>query len=156
MFKRLIRNAVLSIIQEISSRPKPVGIALFRSYTSCMGMGTTFAHPDTPYVGGPGFNAFDYHEFTKDDITDDVDGMIKIKGVWFKEDEVFFYSNPALTDYKKVMGVKYPSLGPWTSIHTLYDHGLSVSYGLFGAENHFYDRKLREEIEKKMQEITSK
>jgi hypothetical protein len=121
-----------------------------------MGMGTTFAHPDTPYVGGPGFNAFDYHEFTKDDITEDLEDKIKIKGVWFKHDEVFFYSNPALNDYKTMMQLKYKNLSSWTSIHTLYDHGLSVSYGIFGATNNFYDRKLRREIDQEMETITKK
>lgn len=149
MVEKMIRRIVFSVLREIENSPKPIGLALFRSYTSCMGHGTSFSHPSSPYIGGPGFNACDYHEFTEKDITENINGKIKIKGVWFDTNEVFFYGDPRLVSFKREIEKKY-QISPWTKIHTLYDHGLSVSSGIFGSQNHFHDKELREQIDNEM------
>src|SRR3990167_9827723 len=83
---------------------KPIGIALFTTYTSCMGFGTTFMHPSKETIGGPGFNAKDFHPFYK--IDDCVEDNIKVNDCWMKRHEVFIFEGKTTDEmilYKREM-----------------------------------------------------
>lgn len=136
-------------------KPK-IGIALFTTYTSCMGMGTGFYHPTIEPLGGPGFGARDFFEFTEDDLTENRSTELKVKGTWFKHNEVLLYQDIKNESTKQVyinkMAKKY-GIRTFTDIHKLYDHGLTVTTGICRTQNHFHDKKLERKINRDMEDI---
>ena len=143
--------------EAIEPEPEPfIGIALFTTYTSCMGMGTFYHQPSTTICNGPGFGARDFFEFTAKDVTERRKTECKIMGAWLENKDVLFYSDIKTPLDKQVfinkMSKKY-QVSKFGDTHKLYDHGLDVSYNMFGSENHFHDKKLERKIDKEINEI---
>lgn len=132
-----------------------VGISIFNTYTSCMGMGTSYLSPSQKLEGGPGFNARDFFEFTIKEISERRETESKIKGAWVNNEDILFYKD-ILGDMDKQifinkMSKKYTVIN-FGDIHKLYDHGLTVNLGLAGGNN-FNDKILENKIRNNMNEI---
>jgi hypothetical protein len=134
--------------------PVPIGLALFTTYTSCMGMGTSYYHPSTPILNAPGFGSRDI--FTLYDIDTKIkEEEIIAKEVVFDREDVFLFDSDEedIEKYKQKMSKKY-KFSAFTDIHKLYDRGLSVRFGLLGtSENVFKDKALEKKIARDMEKI---
>ena len=123
----------------------PIGIAVFTTYTSCMGLGTSFRPPEEETIGGPGFNARDFHPFYR--IDDQIENNIKVNGCWLKNFQIFLFegkTSDELILYKREMMDKYQIQG-FTDIHRLYERGLHLDAW---GNNIFHDKKLERKINK--------
>lgn len=62
-------------------------------------------------------------KFTKDDISDEVDGYIKIKGEWYKKEKVFKYFEELIKDRKDQIENKYKEKTTWDISHSFVSIG---------------------------------
>ena len=129
--------------------PEPIGIAVFTTYTSCMGSGTSYMPPITTIMHAPGFGARDFFPFYQ--VDDTIDKFIKVNGAWLEKKDVFLFQDKTSNDlilYKRRMKKKY-KIEDFTDVHQLYNDGLTVDFGLSGAENNFYNKKLEKKLRKR-------
>lgn len=140
----------------IKEKPPYIGMAIFTTYTSCMGLGTTFMSPDDTLMHAPGFGSRDFFEFTVEEVQEKRKTESKIKNAWLNNEDILFYEDINNRDDRYIfinkMSKKY-ELCNFGDIHRLYDHGLSINGW---GDNNFYDKELEKKINDDMDKIIKK